>query len=127
MGMTRDQAMKAMVAKHKEALARSKSFRCCCCDLIFPREMASHVDAYVPRDPMMKKLVEGTLGNLATYVVCQECARLPEETMMLKVEKNLVANGLLRKDLKPLDAPGGHSPGHQKPARRNGNDIFRRN
>lgn len=65
----------------------------------------------------MQRLVPGE--NIATYVVCKECARMPEKTMLLKVEQSLVKNGLLRTDLKRLSDPGGHSPGHQ-PKHRHG-------
>ncbi len=111
MGMTRSRAVEALVGKHKEAFAQCKVFRCACCQLIFPREQMSHIDAYVSRDPVMKTVVPKE--NIATYVVCQECARLPEKVMLMKVEQFLVSEGLLRKDMKPLDAPGGHAPGHQ--------------
>jgi hypothetical protein len=111
MGMTRKQAIGAMVGRHRAALEKSQNFRCCCCDGIFPSGEASHVAAYAPQNELMKQLVPGE--NIATYVVCKECARMPERTMLMKVEQYLIKNGLFRKDLKPLDAPGGHSPGHQ--------------
>jgi hypothetical protein len=118
MGMTWEQSVKAIAAKLKESYAIAKSsdkgrFECCCCMQFLSMKMFSHVDGYIPRDPTMRKILEGK-GTIASYVVCLECARLPEELMMLKVEKTLVSKGLLRDDLKPLDAPGGHSPGHQK-------------
>jgi len=113
MGMTRNRALEAMVGKHREALGMSKNFKCACCVMILGRSEASHVGAYVPTNPVMKKLIPGE--NLATYVVCLECARLPEEIMLIKVEQYLITEGqIMRKDLKPLDAKGGHSPGHQK-------------
>jgi hypothetical protein len=112
MSMTRKRAIEAMVGKHREALARSQNFRCACCEGIYPSKEASHVAAYDPQNKVMGRLVPVT--NIATYVVCQECARLPEATVFMRVEKFLVKSGLLRTDLKPLDAPGGHSPGHQK-------------
>jgi len=112
MGMTRSKAVEVMIGRHREALAQAKLFRCACCEQVLSVKEASHVDAYVAHDPVMKQAVPKE--NIATYVICQECARMPEATVRLKVERYLVANGLLQKDLKPLDAPGGHSPGHQK-------------
>lgn len=111
MGMTRDQAIEAMIGRHREALAQAQNFRCACCELIYERRFASHVAAYYPHNEMMERLVPGE--NMATYVICQECARMPEETVFMKVERFLVKSGLLRKDLKRLDEKGGHSPGHQ--------------
>lgn len=112
MGMTRAQAVAGMIKRHREVLDRATNFRCCCCEGIYERKDASHVAAYSPQNEMMEKIVPGY--NIATYVVCQECARLPEKVMFMKVEQYLIKNGgLLRTDLKPLDAPGGHSPGHQ--------------
>lgn len=113
MGMSRARAIEVMVGRHREALARSANFRCACCEGIYPSTEASHVAAYVPHSKVMEQIVPGV--NMATYVMCKECARLPEETAFLKVERFLVNSGLLRNDLKPLDAKGGHSPGHQKP------------
>lgn len=112
MGMTKERAIEAMVGRHREALAQSKNFRCACCDLIYERKFASHVAAYRPQNEMMERLVPGE--NIATYVICQECARMPEEQVFMKVEQFLVKSGLLRPDLKRLDEKGGHSPGHQK-------------
>lgn len=111
MGMTREQAIKGMVKRHQEVLARATQFRCSCCEGIYESKQASHVAAYRPSNVMMEKIIPGY--NIATYVVCQECARMPEKTMLLKVEQFLLKNGILRTDLKPLDSPGGHSPGHQ--------------
>lgn len=113
MGMTRQQAIEGMIKRHQEVLARASKFRCCCCEGIYDRKDASHVAAYSPQNQMMEKIVPGY--NIATYVICQECARMPEKTMFMKVEQYLIKNGgILRTDLKPLDSPGGHSPGHQE-------------
>ena len=114
--MSHKQALEVIVGKHREALARSKHFKCNSCMRIMPSTEASHVEGYEPRTEVMKKLVPEE--NLASYVICKECARLPEETVFLQVEQNLVQAGLLHKNLKPLDAPGGHSPEHQKLHRR---------
>lgn len=112
MAVSRSQAVRALVSRHKEALAQSTNFRCACCEGIFPKKEASHVGSYTPRNSIMQRLVPGY--NVATYVVCQVCARLPENEMLTKVERYLIREGgLLRPDLKPMDAPGGHSPGHQ--------------
>lgn len=113
MGMTRNRALEAMVGKHREALSMSKNFKCACCVIILGSSEASHVGTYTPTNPVMQKLIPGE--NMATYVVCKDCARMPEEFMLLKVEQYLISEGqIMRKDLKPLDAKGGHSPGHQK-------------
>ena len=72
MSMTRKQAIEAMVGRHREALAQSKNFRCCCCDGIYPSSEASHVAAYEASNSVMQRLVPGE--NIATYVVCKECA-----------------------------------------------------
>lgn len=111
MAVTRERAIKQMVGLHQAALDKSTNFRCACCEGIYPRQEASHVAAYYPQNEVMERLVPGE--NMATYVVCRECARMPEATVLMKVEKYLVNNGLLRKDLKRLDEKGGHSPGHQ--------------
>lgn len=110
--MSRARAIEVMIGRHREALAQSKVFRCACCESVLDSKEASHVAAYAPEDPIMKKVVP--TENIATYVVCKECARMPEETVRVQVEQYLVKSGILRKDLKPLDAPGGHSPEHQK-------------
>lgn len=112
MGMTRDQAIQGLIKRHQVTLSMASKFRCSCCEGIYDRKDASHVGAYRTTNSMMEKIVPGY--NIATYVVCQECARLPEKTMLLKIEQFLVKNGLLRTDLKPLDSPGGHSPGHNQ-------------
>lgn len=125
MGMTRDRALEVLVGKHREALSMAKNFRCACCVNILGKSEASHVGAYVSTNPVMKRLIPGQ--NLATYVVCLECARLPEEMMLVKVEQYLIGEGqIMRKDLKPLDAKGGHSPGHQHQHRtkKKNNQIF---
>ena len=112
MAVTRAQAIHVLVSRHKEALAQAQKFRCACCEGIFDRKEASHVDSYTPQNVIMQRLIPGY--NIATYVVCQVCARLPEKEMLMKVERYLIREGgILRPDLKPMDAPGGHSPGHQ--------------
>lgn len=112
MTMTRARAIEVMIGRHREALARSEVFRCACCESVLKKEEASHVQAYEPVDPVMKQVVP--VENIATYVVCKECARMPEETVRVQVEQYLVKNGLLSKDLKPLTQKGGHSPEHQR-------------
>lgn len=121
MGTTRARAIEVMIGRHREALARSEVFRCASCERILKRDEASHVQAYEPVDPVMKKVVP--VENIATYVVCKECARMPEEMVRIQAEQYLVKNGLLSKDLKPLTQKGGHSPEHQR-AHKRGNKLF---
>jgi hypothetical protein len=95
-----------------ETLGRSTSFKCCCCRTIMAVKHAAYVAGYKARDQVMKKAVPLETG--AAYVVCEECARLPEREVFLRCQEYLVENGLLQKNHKPLDVPGRHSPGKRK-------------
>lgn len=100
------------VVRLKEVLDKASIFRCIACDGVKPRNEASYVEAYQRRDPIMKDLVPKQ--NVASYVVCKDCARLPEEPLLFKIEQKLVDQGLLKSGLAPIDLPKGHSPGHRK-------------
>lgn len=95
-----------------ETLQRSTSFKCACCRTIMAVKHAAYVAGYRPRDSMMKKALPLETG--AAYVVCEECARLPEKEAFLRCQEYLVENGLLQKGHKPLDEPGRHSPKKKK-------------
>lgn len=110
MGMTRKQAQEIMVERLRQGIERAGNFTCTCCQLPLMATEFSHVAIYEPKSDVMKRLVRA--DTLATYLVCKECARLPEEAAFLKAEQYLVKRGLLRQDLKPLDVPGGQSHRH---------------
>ncbi len=55
----------------------------------------------------MKKAVPAQ--NAAAFVICVECARLPEEQVLVRAEQYLVQHGaLLQTGHKPIDQPGQH-------------------
>lgn len=93
-----------------ETLLISQGFKCSCCKTIFDAvKMAAYVAEYKPRDPIMKERVPAQ--NSAAYVVCVECARLPEKTVFLKVQEYLIEHGgILQTGHKPIDEPGRHRP-----------------
>jgi hypothetical protein len=53
----------------------------------------------------MKKAVP--LENVGASVVCQECARLPEDEVFLRCQQTLIKNGILQVGHKPLDLKKG--------------------
>lgn len=108
-------------AKLFETLQRSAVFKCCCCRTVMDRKLAAYVAGYKPRDAMMRKLVPLETG--AAYVVCEECARLPERQVFERCQEYLVENGLLKKNHKPLDGPGSHSPRRRKPMIQQGDEF----
>jgi hypothetical protein len=91
-----------------ETLQRSNGFKCACCETIYGKpEEAAYVTAYKPRTTMMKERVPEQ--NAAAYVVCIECARLPEKTVFIRAEQYLIQHGaLLQTGHKPIDKPGRH-------------------
>ncbi len=92
-----------------ETLQISQGFKCCCCRVIFDTpKMAAYVEAYKPRDPIMKKAVP--LVNAGAYVICVECGRLPEDDVFKKAQEYLVEKGLLQVGHKPIDQAGRHTP-----------------
>ncbi len=97
-----------------ETLQIGQGFKCCCCLVIFDTpKMAAYVEAYKPRDPIMKKAMPPQ--NAGAYVVCVECAELPEDAVFKKAQEYVVANGILQTTgLKPLDKPGRHTPKRRK-------------
>jgi len=89
-----------------EMLGAAKGFKCSCCDVIYDNvKQAAYVEGYRPSDPIMKKSVP--LENVGAYVVCQECARMPERTVFLKCQQTLIKNGILQAGHKPLDMKQG--------------------
>ncbi len=92
-----------------ETLMISGGFKCACCETIFDTpKMAAYVSEYKARDPIMKKAVPKQ--NSAAYVICVECARLPEKHVFLKAQEYCVRNGLLQTGHKPIDQSGRHTP-----------------
>jgi hypothetical protein len=106
MALSREYSVKAMLDRHRTALAMAKEFICACCEGRFPTKRAAYVAAYEPRNEIMEQNVPKE--NIATYVVCEECSRLPEAQTHMRVEKYLVRQGLFKSDHKPLDEKGAH-------------------
>lgn len=85
MGATR--AEKDLVAAHKEVLKRYKMFKCSCCrQPRFSQTDGPQVEVY------RQKSKEAWA---TTYVICGECQRLPEKTILEKVRMSLVLDGQL--------------------------------
>ena len=110
--MTERRSEAPVVLRHWEAFQRSRMSRCSACEGIFARELIAYLDEFVPQDPMIRSMIPGE--NTASYTVCEECARMPEKIVFMKVQEYLIKNGLFEKGHKPLDRPGGHSPDHRK-------------
>jgi hypothetical protein len=96
----------AGAARLFEMLGLSKGFKCSACNVIYDDvKMAAYVEGYKPRDPLMRKAVP--LENVGAYVICEECARLPEQEVFQRAQQTLVRNGLLQVGHKPLDIKQG--------------------
>lgn len=92
-----------------ETFMISGGFKCACCETIYDtREMGAYLTEYKARDPIMKKAVPKQ--NSAAYIICVECARLPEKHVFLKAQEHCVKNGLLQTGHKPIDQSGRHTP-----------------
>ncbi len=92
-----------------ETLQIGNGFKCACCRIIFDTpKMAAYVEAYKPRDPIMRKAMPAE--NAGAYVICVEGGRLPEDAVFKKAQEYLVDNGILQTGHKPLDKEGRHTP-----------------
>ena len=91
--------------------ASGGNFPCAGCRTAFIKapKMAEYIAAYKPRTEMMRRLVPPE--NRAAYIICVECARLPEPEVFIKAERYLVdpEKGNLLVKAKPADAPGRHT------------------
>ncbi len=86
------------------------NFTCSVCTSAFLKapKMAAYCRAWAPRTAMMKKLVPS--DNMAAYIVCVDCAELPESKIFDKAESYLTdkEKGDLLTPAKPIDDPGPH-------------------
>ncbi len=96
----------------KKILSKAVIFECACCHGRLPVKTA-RTKVYRPRSTIMKMNVPKQ--NVAVYNICEECLRLPEADVQVRVEQYLVSKGLLRNDLKALDVPGHHRGHEHKP------------
>ncbi len=90
--------------------ASGGNFTCIVCTTAFLKapKMAAYRKAWAPRTEMMKKWVPSE--NLAGYIVCVDCAELPEAEIFKKAEFHLTdkEKGDLFTPAKPIDDPGPH-------------------
>lgn len=82
---------KLLLAKHRELLGRAEKFTCNACGLIYEIRTIQGPFLWKPNSGMTKKLAQGRVG---TFVLCEDCARLPEKETRQKIEAGLAKNGL---------------------------------
>jgi hypothetical protein len=80
-----------MLDKHRDLLKTATKFKCNACGQIGDSPKAQGPFLWQPASKMTKRLAA---GRPATYVLCEECANLPDEVTRPKIEAEFAKLGL---------------------------------
>lgn len=80
-----------LLDKHREMLKTATKFKCNACGQIGDSPKAQGPFPWRPSNKITKRLAG---GRAATYVMCEECANLPDEVTRPKIEAELAQRGL---------------------------------
>jgi hypothetical protein len=82
---------KFLLDKHKELLKNAEKFKCNSCAVVYDQKDAHGPFLWKPASKMTQRLAN---GRAATFVLCPECSRLPDEETRPKIEAGLAKYGL---------------------------------
>jgi hypothetical protein len=80
-----------MIDALKQRLESSLMFQCAACNIAKGKESAHGVLLWRPKNRMLSRMVENRVG---TYVICSECAKLPDKETFPRIEATLAKQGL---------------------------------